>query len=225
MHISVNKSIHQIHVHVYTYSGITLTRSHSVVLLDRAWTPGDTNQAEDRVRRIGQKSMEVESIWIEAFDLDKKLDSLLESKSNNTDRVLCSKEVLLLKKQENDIKNESIKNSTYNSKENDENENGGKNKTLYDFFNSKSQTSNKENINNNSNNNDMIVNENNNDSNHYNKNNNKNLDHNNNNNSLHQNIQRNRQSSNEDNLGFGQTNDNEDDQTSIMKLLFKHIIK
>ena len=34
--------------------GLTLTRSHTVILLDRPWTPGDAAQAEDRVRRIGQ---------------------------------------------------------------------------------------------------------------------------------------------------------------------------
>jgi SNF2 family DNA or RNA helicase len=38
-------------------TGITLTRSHTVILLDRPWTPGDTAQAEDRVRRIGQVSV------------------------------------------------------------------------------------------------------------------------------------------------------------------------
>lgn len=37
--------------------GLTLTRSHTVILLDRPWTPGDTAQAEDRVRRIGQVTL------------------------------------------------------------------------------------------------------------------------------------------------------------------------
>jgi Helicase conserved C-terminal domain len=71
-------------------TGITLTRSHTVILLDRPWTPGDAAQAEDRVRRIGQKSSTVESYWIEAFELDQKLDALLESKASNTAKVVRS---------------------------------------------------------------------------------------------------------------------------------------
>ncbi len=46
-----------LYVYLYIYVGLTLTRSHTVVLLDRPWTPGDTAQAEDRVRRIGQVSI------------------------------------------------------------------------------------------------------------------------------------------------------------------------
>ena len=34
-------------------------------------------QAEDRVRRIGQRASTVDSIWIEAFSLDVKLDTML----------------------------------------------------------------------------------------------------------------------------------------------------
>ena len=70
--------------------GLTLTRSHTVVLLDRPWTPGDASQAEDRVRRIGQRSDQVDSIWIEAFSLDQKLDAMLASKASNTAKVLVA---------------------------------------------------------------------------------------------------------------------------------------
>ena len=35
-------------------TGLTLTRSHTVVLVDRPWSPGDLLQAEDRIRRIGR---------------------------------------------------------------------------------------------------------------------------------------------------------------------------
>ena len=57
--------------------GLTLTRSHRVVLMDRPWTPGDVMQAEDRIRRIGQRHAEIISFWVTAFDFDDKLDDLL----------------------------------------------------------------------------------------------------------------------------------------------------
>jgi hypothetical protein len=47
--------------------------------VDRPWTPGDVNQAEDRVRRIGQKRP-VRSIWIRAFPIDEQIDSLIDHK-------------------------------------------------------------------------------------------------------------------------------------------------
>jgi SNF2 family DNA or RNA helicase len=68
--------------------GITLTAAHTIILLDRPWTPGDTRQAEDRVRRIGQ-TKPVKSIWMMAFDLDKQIDQLLEQKSSTTRAVLA----------------------------------------------------------------------------------------------------------------------------------------
>ena len=39
---------------------------------------------------FSQLSSKVESIWIEAFELDKKLDSMLENKAKNTAKVLTS---------------------------------------------------------------------------------------------------------------------------------------
>lgn len=70
--------------------GLTLTRSHRVVLMDRPWTPGDVMQAEDRVRRIGQLSPEINSYWVVGFDFDKKLDLVLEQKDSNSHKVLSS---------------------------------------------------------------------------------------------------------------------------------------
>ena len=67
--------------------GLTLTAAHTVILLDRPWTPGDTRQAEDRVRRIGQ-TKPVTSIWMSALDLDPLVDELLESKEQTSNAVL-----------------------------------------------------------------------------------------------------------------------------------------
>ena len=67
---------------------MTLTAAHSVILLDRPWTPGDTRQAEDRVRRIGQ-TKPVTSIWMSALDLDFLVDKLLESKEQTSNAVLA----------------------------------------------------------------------------------------------------------------------------------------
>ena len=71
--------------------GLTLTRSHRVILMDRPWTPGDVMQAEDRIRRIGQKHHEIYSYWITSFDFDERLDKLLESKEANSHKVLTDK--------------------------------------------------------------------------------------------------------------------------------------
>lgn len=67
--------------------GLTLTAARTIILVDRPWTPGDTRQAEDRVRRIGQ-TREVRSIWMSAFDLDIQIDAILESKKQTTNVVL-----------------------------------------------------------------------------------------------------------------------------------------
>ena len=67
--------------------GLTLTAASTVILLDRPWTPGDVHQAEDRVRRIGQ-TKPVTSIWMSAFELDKQIDEMIESKSQTSSTVL-----------------------------------------------------------------------------------------------------------------------------------------
>jgi SNF2 family DNA or RNA helicase len=68
--------------------GLTLTAAATVILLDRPWTPGETLQAEDRVRRIGQ-SKEVKSLWMSAFEMDKQIDYMLESKKQTSSAVLA----------------------------------------------------------------------------------------------------------------------------------------
>lgn len=70
--------------------GLTLTAACTVVLMDRSWTPGEVHQAEDRVRRIGQKKA-VTSIWMSAFELDDQIDAIIESKSLTAAAVLRDK--------------------------------------------------------------------------------------------------------------------------------------
>jgi SNF2 family DNA or RNA helicase len=67
--------------------GITLTASSTVILIDRPYTPGDAEQAEDRLHRIGQKNP-VTSIWIQYGETDKWIDDLLQSKMENINLVL-----------------------------------------------------------------------------------------------------------------------------------------
>jgi SNF2 family DNA or RNA helicase len=67
--------------------GLTLTAASTIVLLDRPWTPGETRQAEDRIRRIGQVK-KCKSYWMRSFDLDKEIDATLESKKQTTNAVL-----------------------------------------------------------------------------------------------------------------------------------------
>ena len=62
--------------------GITLTRAQTVILVDRAWTPGDCLQAEDRLHRIGQRNA-VTSYWLQAFKIDKIVDAILLEKMRN----------------------------------------------------------------------------------------------------------------------------------------------
>jgi hypothetical protein len=70
-------------------AGITLHAAHTIILVDRPWTPGDTFQAEDRVRRIGQRHA-VTCIWLSAFELDKQMDAMIQHKDQTAKRVLDS---------------------------------------------------------------------------------------------------------------------------------------
>ena len=49
-------------------------------------------KAEDRVRRIGQLSA-VTSIWIQANELDKQVDNMLQRKKSNVDTVISAASV------------------------------------------------------------------------------------------------------------------------------------
>ena len=45
-------------------------------------------QAEDRIRRIGQKSQVIRSLWLTAFSIDDKIDKLLQAKDKSSRQVL-----------------------------------------------------------------------------------------------------------------------------------------
>src|SRR5258706_9629324 len=67
--------------------GIILTAAQVVVMVDRAWTPGDTEQAEDRAHRLGQRH-NVTSIWLQYGPVDEKIDQLLELKQERIETIL-----------------------------------------------------------------------------------------------------------------------------------------
>ena len=82
--------------------GITLTKASNLILIDRPWTPGDTEQAEDRCYRIGQ----VESVfcyWLQLGEVDKGIDDLLEGKQANIATVLNGKAASITASNVNDF--------------------------------------------------------------------------------------------------------------------------
>lgn len=70
--------------------GITLTASSHVILVDRPWTPGDCEQAEDRVHRLGQTNA-VFATWIQLGQIDFMIDNLLQAKQDRIELVLKGK--------------------------------------------------------------------------------------------------------------------------------------
>lgn len=70
--------------------GITLTAASDVILVDRPWTPGDTQQAIDRCHRIGQKNA-VTAYWLQANGCDEAIDALLMAKQERIELVLSGK--------------------------------------------------------------------------------------------------------------------------------------
>ncbi|WP_445246395.1 DEAD/DEAH box helicase [Microcoleus sp. OTE_8_concoct_300] len=76
--------------------GITLTAASHVVLVDRAWTPGDCEQAEDRCHRLGQSNA-VFATWIQLGQIDFAIDNLLQAKQERIELVLKGKRKTLRK--------------------------------------------------------------------------------------------------------------------------------
>ncbi|MBN3993878.1 MAG: DEAD/DEAH box helicase [Nostoc sp. NMS2] len=70
--------------------GLTLTAASNVILVDRAWSPGDCEQAEDRAHRLGQENA-VFATWLQLSEIDKAIDSLLTQKQQRIELVLKGK--------------------------------------------------------------------------------------------------------------------------------------
>lgn len=66
--------------------GLTLTAASTLIMNDRFWTPGDCEQAEDRIHRIGSKN-ECFVYWVQLpkglCDIDIRIDTLLDQKLVN----------------------------------------------------------------------------------------------------------------------------------------------
>ena len=71
--------------------GFTLHRARHVVLLERPWTPGDAEQAEDRCHRIGMGAM-LTSHWIQLGVADQLVDALIAGKEKQIAQVLRSRQ-------------------------------------------------------------------------------------------------------------------------------------
>lgn len=69
--------------------GFTLHRASHVVLVERPWTPGDAEQAEDRCHRIGMVGS-LTSHWMQLGAADLLVDGILASKAERISQVLRS---------------------------------------------------------------------------------------------------------------------------------------
>lgn len=67
--------------------GFNLQRARHVVLLERPWTPGDAEQAEDRCHRIGQLAP-LQCHWLQLGVADQLVDDLIASKAERIALVM-----------------------------------------------------------------------------------------------------------------------------------------
>jgi hypothetical protein len=68
--------------------GFTLHRARHVVLVERPWTPGEAEQAEDRCHRIGMGAS-LTSHWMVLGSADHLVDELLASKNERISEVFA----------------------------------------------------------------------------------------------------------------------------------------
>ena len=71
--------------------GFTLHRARHVVLLERPWTPGDAEQAEDRCHRIGMGAP-LTCHWLQLGVADQLVDGLIANKAERIALVLHRRE-------------------------------------------------------------------------------------------------------------------------------------
>ncbi|MEC8214760.1 MAG: DEAD/DEAH box helicase [Cyanobacteriota bacterium] len=67
--------------------GFTLHRARHVVLLERPWTPGDVDQAEDRCHRLGMTG-DLICHWMQLGPADQLVDGLVASKAEQIEILL-----------------------------------------------------------------------------------------------------------------------------------------
>jgi len=74
--------------------GFTLHRARHVVLLERPWTPGDAEQAEDRCHRIGMGAS-LQCHWMQLGLADQLVDGLIASKAERIELLLQRRSTVL----------------------------------------------------------------------------------------------------------------------------------
>ena len=77
--------------------GFSLHRARHVLLLERPWTPGDAEQAEDRCHRIGMAGL-LQCHWLQLGVADQLVDGLIASKAERID-VLLQRRATALRRQ------------------------------------------------------------------------------------------------------------------------------
>jgi SNF2 family DNA or RNA helicase len=72
-------------------TGLTLNKSSYVVFMDKAWTPADNNQAEDRAHRIGTENTINVITMVAQGTIDERIEGVLEGKRSLIDAIVEGK--------------------------------------------------------------------------------------------------------------------------------------